>query len=295
MKTVLVTGASGYIGSHVCYELVQNGFIVDGIDVVDSENTRELVKHLRNYWRRDIGNSNIKGAYDIVVHCAASISVEESMSDPSGYYENNVSNTLQLIRDIKTSHFIFASTAGAFNPISPYAKSKIFAEDIIKQHCDNYTILRFFNVAGSNGKFRQIGKSTHLIRIAAEVAAGKRQKMTIFGKNYVTRDGTCIRDYIHVSDLADIHIKGLNYLHKNKKSFILNCGYGRGYSVKQIVNIFKKIKKGVGIEYQKRRAGDITQVYANTKKFKKILKWKPKYNNIKLIIKSAINWEKKLN
>ena len=255
MKTVLVTGASGYIGSHVCYELVQNGFIVDGIDVADSENTRELVKHLRNYWRRDIGNANIKGAYDVVVHCAASISVEESMSDPSGYYENNVSNTLQLIKDIKTSHFIFASTAGAFNPISPYAKSKIFAEDIIKQHCDNYTILRFFNVAGSNGKFRQIGKSTHLIRIAAEVAAGKRQKMTIFGKNYVTRDGTCIRDYIHVVDLANAIVNAAKEQAQNNDYECIAAG--KGFTNKEVCDTMVEVS-GVpfDIEYGENREGD---------------------------------------
>ena len=122
----------------------------------------------------------------------------------------------------------------------------------------------------------------------------KKPNIQIFGNDYKTKDGTCIRDYVHVSDLADIHIKGLNYLQKKEKSFVLNCGYGKGYSVKQITDIFKKIKKGVDVRYQKRRPGDIAQVYANTKKFKKILRWKPKYNNIKLIIQSAIQWEKKL-
>ena len=126
------------------------------------------------------------------------------------------------------------------------------------------------------------------------ISLEKKPKVKIFGNDYKTKDGTCIRDYIHVSDLADIHIKGLNYLNINNKSFILNCGYGKGYSVKQIVNIFKKIKNGVKINYLRRRPGDIAQVYANTKKFKKILRWKPKYNDIKLIIKSAIRWEKKL-
>jgi UDP-glucose 4-epimerase len=123
----------------------------------------------------------------------------------------------------------------------------------------------------------------------------KKPVMNIYGNNYRTKDGTCIRDYIHVSDLADIHIKSIKYLTKNKKSILLNCGYGKGYSVQQIIDIFKKIKKGVKVYYKKRRPGDIAQVYADTKKFKKILKWRPKYNNIKLIIQSAIKWEKKLN
>ena len=123
----------------------------------------------------------------------------------------------------------------------------------------------------------------------------KKPKVKIFGNDYKTRDGTCVRDYIHVSDLADIHIRCLNYLNNKKKSFIFNCGYGKGYSVKQIVDIFKKIKVNVDIQYQKRRAGDIAQVYANTKKFKKILKWRPRYNDLKLIIKSAIDWEKTIS
>jgi len=158
--------------------------------------------------------------------------------------------------------------------------------------------LRYFNVAGASksGKIGEIETSHgHLIKNLAIKSLENKPEVKIFGNNYKTKDGTCIRDYIHVSDLADIHIKGLNYLNNNKKSFVLNCGYGKGYSVQQIVNIFKKIKKGVEIEYQKRRPGDIAQVYANTKKFKKILRWKPKYNNIKLIIKSAISWEKKLD
>ena len=138
-------------------------------------------------------------------------------------------------------------------------------------------------------------KPTHLIKIACEVAVGKRDKITIYGNDYPTLDGTAIRDYIHVSDLADIHLKVAEYLLKEQKSQIINCGYGKGYSVQQIVDIFREIKKGVEIKYQKRRPGDIAQVYANTKKFKKILRWKPKYNNIKLIIKSAISWEKKLD
>ena len=134
-----------------------------------------------------------------------------------------------------------------------------------------------------------------MIKNLAIQSLKKKPIIKIFGNNYKTKDGTCIRDYIHVSDLANIHMKGLNYLEKNKKSFIFNCGYGKGYSVQQIVNIFKKIKKEVEIQYQDRRPGDIAQVYADTKKFKKILMWKPKYNNIKKIILSAIRWEKKLH
>ena len=158
--------------------------------------------------------------------------------------------------------------------------------------------MRYFNVAGASpsGKIGEIETSHgHLIKNLAIQSLNKTAKIKIFGNDYNTKDGTCIRDYIHVTDLADIHIKGLNYLQKNKKSFTLNCGYGKGYSVKQIVNIFKRIKKNISVEYLKRRPGDIAQVYSDTKKFKKILNWRGKHNNIKKIILSAINWERRLN
>ena len=166
----------------------------------------------------------------------------------------------------------------------------------LKKYNYNFGILRYFNVAGASpsGKIVEIETSHgHLIKNLKIQNLKKNSKVKIFGNNYKTKDGTCIRDYIHVTDLADIHIKGLDYLKKNKKSFILNCGYGKGYSVEQIVNIFKRIKKNVSVEYLKRRPGDIAQVYSNTNNFKKIIKWKPKHNNIKKIILSAINWERK--
>ena len=138
-------------------------------------------------------------------------------------------------------------------------------------------------------------KLNNLFPLINLVASNQLSNIEIYGIDWPTKDGTCVRDYIHVSDLAEIHIKGLNYLKNNKKTFILNCGYGKGYSVKQIVNIFKKIKKNVKVEYQKKRSGDIAQVYANTQKFKRVLKFKPKHNNIKNILLSAIKWEKKIN
>tara|TARA_B110000483_G_scaffold72296_1_gene90029 strand:- start:4072 stop:4575 length:504 start_codon:yes stop_codon:yes gene_type:complete len=145
------------------------------------------------------------------------------------------------------------------------------------------------------GKLEKLSSSHgHLIKNIAIQSLKKKPKINIYGSDYPTQDGTCVRDYIHVSDLADIHIKGLNYLNKNKKSFILNCGYGEGYYVLEIVNIFKKIKKNLKINYQKRRPGDISQVYSNTKKFNKLIKWRPKYNDINKIIKSAIKFEKKI-
>ena len=150
--------------------------------------------------------------------------------------------------------------------------------------------------ASSSGKIGEIETSHgHLIKNIAIQSMKEKPKINIYGNNYNTKDGTCVRDYIHVTDLANIHIKGLDYLIKNKKSFTLNCGYGKGYSVLQIVNKFKKIKKNTQINFMSRRPGDIAQVFSDTKKFNEILKWKPKYNNINKIIRSAINWERKLN
>ena len=187
------------------------------------------------------------------------------------------------------------------NPKGYYGYTKHKCEELIKEFSSkyniNYGILRYFNVAGASpsGKIGEIEISHgHLIKNLSIEAHKKKPMIKIYGKNYKTKDGTCIRDYIHVSDLADIHLKSLNYIKKNKKSFTLNCGYGKGYSVLEIVNIFKKLKKNVNLKYQKRRAGDISVVYSNTKKFKRLFRWKPKYNNIRMIIQSAINWEKKL-
>ena len=188
------------------------------------------------------------------------------------------------------------------NPGGYYGFTKLKGEELFKKfkkkYNYNFGIFRYFNVAGAStsGKIGEIETSHgHLIKNLAIQSLKKNPKVKIFGNNYKTQDGTCIRDYIHVSDLADIHIKGLNYLRYNKKSFVLNCGYGKGYSVQQIFNIFKNMKKNVSVEYLKRRPGDIAQVYSNTKKFKKILKWTPKHNNIKKIIFSAIKWEKKMS
>jgi len=188
------------------------------------------------------------------------------------------------------------------NPQNYYAFTKFKGEELVKKYASklnyNFGILRYFNVAGASPskKIGEIESSHgHLIKNIAIQSMSKQPQLNIFGNNYPTKDGTCVRDYIHVSDLSDIHIKVLDYIVKNKKSFILNCGYGKGYSVLQIANKFKKIKYNVQINFEEKRHGDIAQVYSDTKKLKKMLRWKPKFNNINKIIKSAINWEKKLN
>ena len=321
-KNILVTGGAGYIGSHIVEQLIKNK---ENVIILDNLVTgyKKLINKKAKFVKADIKNkSKIKRIikdYNIssIIHLAAYLNVSEAENNKKKYYQNNIIGTKNLLEVCKNSNvenIIFSSSCSIYgdvkgpvnenrkaNPQGYYAYTKYKSEELIKkfskQYKFKYGILRYFNVAGASpsGKIGEIEKSHgHLIKNIAIESLKKKPKIKIFGNDYSTKDGTCIRDYVHVSDLANIHIKGLKYLNDNKKSFVLNCGYGKGYSVKQIVDIFKKIKKGVDVQYQKRRPGDIAQVYANTKKFKKILKWRPKYNNIKLIIQSAIKWEKKL-
>ena len=322
-KIILVTGGAGYIGSHIVEQLIKNKEKVIILDNLVTGYER-LINKKAKFIRADIKNKSaitkIIKDYNIssIIHLAGYLNVSEAEKNKIKYYKNNIIGTKNLLEACKNSNIkniIFSSSCSVYgnvkgsvsenrkpNPQGYYAYTKLKGEELIKKlslkYNFKYGILRYFNVAGASnsGKIGEIETSHgHLIKYLAISSLDKKPQVKIFGNDYKTKDGTCIRDYIHVSDLADIHIKGLNYLNDNKKSFILNCGYGKGYSVQQIVNIFKMIKKGVEVEYQKRRSGDIAQVYANTKKFKKILRWKPKYNDIKLIIKSAISWEKKLD
>ena len=324
MKNILVTGGAGYIGSHVVNLLIYNGYNVTVIDNLITGHFN-LINKKAKFYNYDIADKPkvnellANNKFDIIMHFAGLISVGESVKKPKKYYEYNYTKAKILIDlCIKNNlkKIIFSSTASVYGnpkkikvsesdnlkPLNPYALTKLkFEKYLIKQGKINkikYIILRYFNVAGADKKLRSglISKnSTHLIKIASEVAVGKRSELTINGNNYNTPDGTPVRDYIHVSDLADIHVKSLHYLNHHNKSFILNCGYGKGYSVKQVVNIFKKIKKNLTINYKPKRPGDVAQMYSNTKKLKQIFRWKAKFNNINLIIKSAIKWEKKLS
>ena len=321
-KNILVTGGAGYIGSHIVEQLIKNK---EKVIILDNLVTgyKKLINKKAKFIKADIKNKSkitkIIKDYNIssIIHLAAYLNVSEAEKNKKKYYRNNITGTKNLLEASKNTNvknIIFSSSCSIYgnvkgsvgekrkpNPQGYYGFTKYKGEELVKKlsvkYKFKYGILRYFNVAGasSSGKIGEIEKSHgHLIKNIAIESLKKNPQIKIFGSDYKTKDGTCIRDYVHVSDLADIHIKGLKYLKDNQKSFVLNCGYGNGYSVKQIVNIFKKIKKGVEVQYQKRRSGDIAQVYANTKKFKKILMWRPKYNNIKLIIQSAIKWEKKL-
>jgi len=320
---ILITGGAGYIGSHIVELLVKakaNIIIYDNLVT----GFKKLVNKKAKFIKGD--TKNLKKLTEVIqknkivsiIHLAAYLNISESETNKKKYYKNNILGTLNLVKACKNSHVktiifssscsVYGSVKGSVNekhslsPQSYYAYTKLKGENILKKYAKsfkfNYGILRYFNVAGASnsGKIGQIEKSHgQLIKNLAIQSLKLIPKVNIYGKNYKTKDGTCVRDYIHVSDLADIHLKILKKITKNKNSLIINCGYGKGYSVKEIVDIFKLLKKNVIVEYQKRRPGDISQIYADTKKIRKILNWQPKFNNIKKILLSAIKWENKLN
>jgi len=261
---VLITGANGYVGSHLAKVLKDyhsDTITADGFGLYSNDENK-VKDYLRNY-RQDnvLSDSTFKHydrkRYDCVVHLAGLISVSDSVSYPTKYFDTNVVGTKNVIENIRTNNLIFASTAAAFDPASPYALSKVMAEKIIREQCrkSNYTIFRFFNVAGSDGINHQIGKSTHLIRIAAETAAGKRDSMTINGTDWPTHDGTCVRDYIHVLDLVDSIIKAI-YNPKNSEYECL--GTGTTYSCREVIDTMKQV---TGVDFKviegPRRPGDV--------------------------------------
>jgi len=324
MKKILITGGAGYIGSHIVEQLVKkksnNIYVLDNLSTGD----KRLINQKSKFIKGDIKNLNLlkkiikKYSIQTIIHLAAHLNISEAETEKIKYYKNNVIGTKNLLlacKNSKVNNIIFSSSCSVYgsvkgsvseqkktNPEGYYALTKFKGEELIKNYSQkfnyNYGILRYFNVAGASpsGKIGEIETSYgHLIKNLAIQSLKRKPVINIFGNDYPTKDGTCIRDYIHISDLADIHIKGIEYLEKNNKSFTLNCGYGKGYSVLQIVKIFKKIKKNLKIIFSNKRPGDVAKVYADTKKFKKLLKWKAKYNDINKIIKSAIKWEKKLN
>jgi len=248
---ILVTGATGYIGSHLCKILYERGHEVVGID--KNLNHNDIKKYCTLIINDDIMNVKRLEKFDAVAHLAGFASVEESTKNPTMYYENNVNGTIKICRDYSDAHILFASTGGAFDAQSPYAKSKVAAEDVIKELSNKYTIFRFFNVAGSDGENMQVGESTHLIRIAAECAAGTREKMSIFGTDYETPDGTCIRDYIHVVDLANAIANAIEHGPFNTPYECI--GSGKGYSVLEVLNTMNT-EFNVKYDIKDRRAGD---------------------------------------
>ena len=321
---ILVTGGAGYIGSSVSNLLIDQGYNVTIFDNLITGH-EELIPSKAKFEKLDISDtSNIKKIFknkkfSAVFHFAGLIRVGESIKFPEKYMNNNFEKSkifLNTCFDNDIKKVIFSSTAAVYgnakknklaetekiNPLNPYAESKIKLENFLIDHSIKrkikYVILRYFNVAGADIKMRTglISKfSSHLIKIACEVATGKKEKLVINGDDYDTPDGTTIRDYIHISDLADIHLLCLKYLINNNKSEIFNCGYGKGYSVKEVIkNLNELLSTKIKTEVGPRRDGDSESLVSNPIKFNNTISWQPKYNDLKIILKTALDWEKKI-
>ncbi len=320
MKNILVTGGAGYIGSHIVEQLVKKSFL--NIFIVDDLSTghKRLISKKANFIKANINKTQLikkiilKNKIDTIIHLAAKTIVTESEKKPKLYYNVNVLGTRSLLNAAKNSsvkNFLFSSTAAVYGskirfvnensrtlPDSVYGKTKLQAEHSVKKEFKkNYIILRYFNVVGASPskKIGLINKYGQLFKNFAVEILKKKPKLNVYGNDYNTADGTCVRDFIHVSDLADIHLKVLFKVSKSNKSIILNCGYGKGFSVLEVVNNFKKFSKNkVLVKFEKRRKAEIVESVANVIKLKKYLKWRPRFFNLKRMIKNSIDWEKKL-
>lgn len=319
--TVLVTGGAGYIGGQTVIALLDRGETPVVLDDLSTGN-RAAVPSQVTLVVGDVGDLDTVGRVierckiDAILHFAAKIVVPESVADPLSYYLNNTVKTRALLeaavrRNVR--HFVFSSTAAVYGsptkmpvteetdpaPLSPYGTSKLMSELMIRDASTAYdlrhVILRYFNVAGADSKGRH-GQSTpnatHLIKVAIETALGQRPFMNIFGNDYPTPDGTCVRDYIHVCDLAHAHLLALDYLRQDGVSRTLNCGYGRGYSVREVVEEVKSIA-GADFEVRqaRRRPGDAAAIIASNEQLLK-LGWKPKRDDLSTIVRDALAWEK---
>ena len=327
---ILITGGAGYIGSHVLKAILEKNS--DKITVIDNfySGSRDALVALESvgkfeFIKCDLADTDLleeifsTHKFDAIIHFAAYIEVFESMQNPLKYYLNNTANTANLINlalKFGVKKFIFSSTAATYgepengivcenspqNPINPYGNSKLMSEQILKDAAAansdfKFGILRYFNVAGASldGLIGQnYPNATHLIKVATQTITGKRANMSIFGRDYDTKDGTCIRDYIHIEDLADAHLAVLDYLDDND-SDIFNVGYGHGFSVLEVINMAKKIS-GVDFEVMDapRRLGDPAILIADSSKLRDLTSWKPKKDSLETIISSALAWEKKI-
>src|SRR4051812_1096717 len=322
--TVLVTGGAGYIGSHTGLALAGAG---EGVVVID-----DLSTGFSAYLPQggplvicDAGDENLlegviaQHNIESIIHFAGSVVVPDSMRDPLGYYRNNFTtarNLLNVAVKRGIDRFIFSSTAAVYGdpdqvpvpehaptrPLSPYGSSKLMTEimlhDVAPAYGLQYVTLRYFNVAGADPQAR-IGLATvgatHLLKIAVEAATGQRAKIDVFGTDYPTQDGSCIRDFIHVTDLSQAHRSALAYLRNGGASTTLNCGYGRGYSVLETIDAVRRVSgRSFAVQYAPRRPGDIMTMVADTSRIRGLLDWKPQYEDLETIAAHALAWEDKL-
>jgi UDP-glucose 4-epimerase len=323
--TILVTGGAGYIGSHMVHALVDAGervVVLDnlttGFDWAVAPGVPLVVGDTGD--QAQVAALMAEHRVDAVIHFAASIVVPDSVADPLGYYRNNTANSRSLIETaVKhgVRHFIFSSTAAVYGnpqripvreddptvPTSPYGSSKLMTEVMLRDSGAAYglrhVILRYFNVAGADplGRAGQSTKgATHLIKVALEAALGRRRKVDVFGTDYPTPDGTCIRDYIHVADLVAAHSDALAYLRGGGSSTTLNCGYGRGFSVLNVIETVKRVS-GVDftVEFTGRRAGDPAQIVAACDRARSTLGWQPRFDDLTRIVSDALAWERSLS
>lgn len=324
MAHILITGGAGYIGSHAAWACVDAGHDITIVDNLSTGIARNVPPQA-NLIECDIGDQGairtILGtrAVDAIMHFAGSIVVPESVVNPSLYYENNTVKSLGLIRqaiEAEVKAFIFSSTAAVYAPgtsepldetalkapLSPYGHSKLMTEQMLADmslaHGISIGILRYFNVAGADPKGRtgqSTANATHLIKVACEVATGRRPDMAIFGTDYDTPDGTCIRDYIHVSDLVDAHVLLADHLLAGGANVTANCGYGRGASVLEVLDALKShLNRAIPVTMSPRRAGDAPCLVANAAKLKSILPWKPQFQDLHDIVGAALAWEHQL-
>ena len=320
MKTVLVAGGAGYIGSHTVKYLLKNNYNVVVLDnLVYGHREAVLTSNFEQVDLKDkdtVDKVFKKYKFDAVIHFAAYTYVGESVTNPQKYYWNNVVNTLNLLDvmiENNVKNIVFSSTCATYGnpqytpidekhpqfPINPYGKTKLMMENIMEDYDTayglKYAALRYFNAAGADSE-GQLGEShdpeTHLIPLVLQAIKGERENITVFGTDYDTPDGTCIRDYIHVEDLADAHMKAVEMLLNKGESQCINLGTGIGNSVKEIIKASEEITgKKVPVVYGERRAGDPPKLYAANEKSKEVLNWNPKYTDIKEIIKTAWAWE----
>jgi UDP-glucose 4-epimerase len=321
--TVLVTGGAGYIGSHTLLQLTARGenvVVLDDLSTGFRQAVRDLPLVVGNVGDRALVDRLLaEHRVDTIIHFAAHTIVPESVSNPLKYYGNNTCATRSLLEaatQAGVKHFVFSSTAAVYGvpssglaseetqtqPINAYGTSKLMSEWMLRDVCAaspmRYVALRYFNVAGSDTQGR-IGQSTRaatlLVKVACEVAVGKRPHLSVFGTDYPTPDGTGVRDYIHVEDLATAHVDALTYLRNGGKSLVANCGYGHGYSVREVISSVEKIA-GIKLDVREepRRAGDPPSLVARVEKVRRELGWSPRLDDIDTIVRSSLEWERRL-